>query len=101
MSISPAEAAYQLAHAHQTKTPQLIGSTAALTGLATLLVLARFITRIRTKVGLKADDWVILITLVRIQPRTPRSGLVADQTLAHCLGRVRDECHMCVSLLET
>lgn len=94
MSISSAEAAYQLAHAHQSKTPQLIGSTAALSALATLLVFARFITRVHTKVGLKADDWAILIALVCIQTRLPKCGWVADQVLAHCLGRVRDECYM-------
>ena len=55
MAISPKEAAYQLAHAHQSRTGELIASTAALSALATLLVLARFITRIRTKVGLKVE----------------------------------------------
>lgn len=94
MSISPAEAAYQLAHAHQSKTGQLIGSTAALSALATILVIARFITRVHTKVGLKVDDWAIVIALVCKQPPTPKSYWVADQYLAHCLGRVRDECHM-------
>lgn len=64
MSISSAEAAYQLAHAHQSKTGQLIGSTAALSALATVLVLARFITRVHTNVGLKADDWAIVIALL-------------------------------------
>lgn len=64
MSISPAEAAYQLAHAHQSKTGQLIGSTAALSALATILVIARFITRVHTKVGLKVDDWAIVIALL-------------------------------------
>ena len=94
MSISSAEAAYQLAHAHQSKTGQLIGSTAALSALATVLVLARFITRVHTNVGLKADDWAIVIALVCIQPRMPKSDRRADQSLAHCLGRVRDQCHM-------
>jgi len=64
MAISPAEAAYQLAHANQSKTGELIGSTAALTALATVLVTARFISRVYTKVGLRADDWAILIALV-------------------------------------
>ena len=67
MSISPTEAAYQLAHAHQSKTDQLIGSTAALSALATVLVFARFVTRVCTKVGLKVDDWAILVALVGIQ----------------------------------
>lgn len=64
MSISPPQAAYQLAHAHQSKTGQLIGSTAALSALATVLVFARFVTRVHTKVGLKADDWAILVALL-------------------------------------
>ena len=68
MAISSTEAAYQLSHAHQSKTSQLIGSTAALSALATTLVLARFITRVHTKVGLKADDWAILMALVCIPP---------------------------------
>ena len=68
MSISPAEVTYQHAHANQSKTGELIGSTAALSAFATVLVLARFILRVYTKVGLKADDWTILVALVCIQP---------------------------------
>lgn len=64
MAMSPAEAAYQLAHANQSELGQLIGSTAALTALATVLVTARFISRVYTKVGLRADDWAILIALI-------------------------------------
>lgn len=64
MALSPAEAAYQLAHANQSEVGQLIGSTAVLTALATLLVTARFISRVYTKVGLRADDWAILIALI-------------------------------------
>lgn len=94
MSTSPPEAAYQLAHAHQSKTGQLIGSTAALSALATVLVFARFVTRVHTKVGLKADDWAILVALVCTQSPISKSDWVTDQSLAHCLGRVRDECHM-------
>lgn len=94
MSISPAEAAYQLAHANQSRTGQLINSTAALSALATVLVLARFIIRIHTKVGLKADDWTILIALVRTQPSTPKNDWVADRSLALSLGSIRGECHM-------
>lgn len=94
MSISPTEAAYQLAHAHQSKTGQLIGSTAALSALATVLVFARFITRVHTKVGLKKDDWAILVALVGIQSPVSKGDWVADESLVHCLGRVRDECHM-------
>ena len=67
MSLSPAEAAYQLAHANESRTGQLIDSTAALSALATALVLARFVLRIHTKVGLKADDWAILVALVGVQ----------------------------------
>ena len=77
MSISPAEAAYQLAHANQSRTDQLIDSTAALTALATALVLARFIIRIHTKVGLKADDWAILVALVCTQSLMARSAWLA------------------------
>lgn len=94
MAISPTEAAYQLAHAHQSKTSQLIGSTAALSALATTLVLARFIARVHTNVGLKADDWAILLALVCILPAMSKSDRVADLSLAHCLGRIRNECHM-------
>ena len=93
MSISPAEAAYQLAHANQSRTDQLIVSTAALTTLATALVLARFIIRIYTKVGLKADDWVIVVALVCIQPSMPKSDWVTDQSSDPCLGRIHNECH--------
>ena len=94
MSISPAEAAYQLAHANQSRTGELIDSTAALSALATALVLARFIIRVHTKVGLKADDWAILIALVRIQPPMPMSDWVADQSLGPRLVLVCGECHM-------
>lgn len=94
MSISPAEAAYQLAHANQSRTGQLIDSTAALSALAIVLVLARFIIRLYTKVGLKADDWTILIALVRTQLPAPKSDWVADGSLALSLGSIRDECHM-------
>ena len=64
MAISPADAAYQLAHAKESKVGELIGSTAALTALATALVVARFISRVYTKVGLKGDDWAILLALI-------------------------------------
>jgi len=64
MAMSPAEAAYQLAHANQSELGQLIGSTTALTDLATVLVTARFVSRVYTKVGLRADDWAILIALI-------------------------------------
>ena len=94
MSISPTDAAFQLAHAHQSKTGQLIGSTGTLSALATVLVLARFITRVHTKVGLKADDWAVVIAMVCVQPPMPKSNLVADQSLAFCLGRICDNCHM-------
>lgn len=94
MSISPAEIAYQLAHVNQSRTGELIASTAALSALATVLVLARFIIRVHTKVGLKADDWAILVALVCIQPSMPKSDWVIDQSPASCLGRVRGECHM-------
>lgn len=94
MSISPATAEYQLAHANQSRTGQLIDSTAALSALATVLVLARFIIRLYTKVGLKADDWTILIALVRTQLPVPKSDWVADGSLALSLGSIRDECHM-------
>ena len=50
-------------HSRQSKTDQLRGSTA----LATVLVLARFITRVHTKVGFKADAYAILAALVFIQ----------------------------------
>ena len=86
MSIDPAEVAYQLAHANQSRTGQLIDSTAALTAVATVLVLARFIIRIYTNVGLKADDWAILTALVCIQPSMPKSDWVADSSLGDCVG---------------
>ena len=86
MSIDPAEAAYQLAHANQSRTGQLIDSTAALSAVATVLVLARFIIRIYTNVGLKADDWAILTALVCIQPSMPKSDWVADSSLVDCMG---------------
>ena len=64
MEMSPNEAVYQLAHASESRVGELIASTAALTALATVLVIARFGTRLHTKVGLKADDWAILVALV-------------------------------------
>ena len=86
MSTTPAEAAYQLAHANQSRTGQLIDSTAALSAVATVLVLARFIIRVYTNVGLKADDWAILIALVCIQPSMPESDWVADTSLVYRMG---------------
>ena len=86
MSIDPAEAAYQLAHANQSRTGQLIDSTAALSAVATVLVLARFIIRVYTNVGLKADDWAILVALVGIQPSMSDSDWVADNSLVHRMG---------------
>ena len=86
MSINPAEAAYQLAHANQSRTGQLIDSTAALSAVATVLVLARFIIRVYTNVGLKADDWAILTALVCIRPSTLESNSLADNAIVHCMG---------------
>ena len=94
MSIKPAEVAYQLAHANQSRTGQLIASTAALSAIATVLVLARFIIRVHTKVGLKADDWAILVALVRIQTAMPKSDWVVDKSLGICLGSICGQCHL-------
>lgn len=97
MAISPEQVAYQRAHIHESKTSGLIGSTAALTAVATVLVFARFVARRHAKLGLKADDYLILLALVSTSPHAIVNGTewlsmvcVADPQL----GSVRGDLHV-------
>lgn len=62
---SPAEAKYQLAHASEDTGGQELAAVVAVTILANVAVIARFISRKLVKVPLKWDDWAIVVALVR------------------------------------
>lgn len=65
MSIDPASLRYQLAHASDNKTPAFLASVSVVITLATIGVAVRLLARRLTIAKLGADDYVIVIALVR------------------------------------
>lgn len=64
--MDPASLNYQLAHAGDNKTPSFIASVSVVVCLATVGVGLRLLARRLTKATLEADDYVIILALVRI-----------------------------------
>lgn len=65
MSISPARLEYQHAHAYENKTPAFLASVSVVVTLATIGVALRLLARRLTTAKLGADDYVIILALVR------------------------------------
>ncbi len=65
MSLPPSEVAYQLAHANDDGRSGLIISSAICLPAAYIAVLLRLTSRKISRGGLQADDYLILLGLVR------------------------------------
>ena len=63
---TPAQIQYMQAHIADNKQPDLIAATTICITLAYLAVAARFGARWRVRMSLMADDWWILVALVRV-----------------------------------
>ena len=55
---------YQLAHPGDDKSSQIVVSNAVVLPLAAVAVILRFTARRLCRAGLRADDWVILLSLI-------------------------------------
>lgn len=69
MSLPPEALAYQLAHIDDDRGPQLLAANSVLTVLATVAITLRFLVRWKTKTGIKADDYTILLAGVCVIDR--------------------------------
>lgn len=65
--ISPAELQYYQEHASDSQQPNLIATIVLCLVLPIFAVGLRFFARWRMRAGYKADDWLILLALVRLQ----------------------------------
>lgn len=66
MSLPPEAIAYQTAHINENRAPVLLAANSVLTALATVAIFLRFLIRWKTKVGVKADDYTILLAGVYV-----------------------------------
>lgn len=64
--MDPASVEYQHAHAYENKTPSFIASVSVVVTLATIGVALRLLARRLTTAKLGADDYVIILALVRL-----------------------------------
>jgi hypothetical protein len=87
VGLSDEEAAYQLAHLDDTKGPSLIAAAVILALLSTIAVAVRLAIRWRTKVGWKADDYLIVVA--GVCRRSASWGAGAEAGIALVLGRRR------------
>ena len=65
-SIPPEQLEYYEKHAADNQQPNLIATITLCLALPCIAVILRFIARRRNRAGYKADDWLILLALVRI-----------------------------------
>lgn len=63
--FSKQEIGYELAHATDDRRPSLIAAYAVCLSLAYVAVTLRFISRRKSKNALMADDWMLVVGLVR------------------------------------
>ena len=66
MDTSPTSFEYQLAHIHESRQWQIITLNAVMSFLATVAVALRLVSRRLIKNPLKADDYMILFSLVHL-----------------------------------
>ena len=64
--IPPEQLKYYEEHASDNRQPNLIATITLGLALSCIAVILRFIARWRTRAGYRADDWLILLALVRI-----------------------------------
>lgn len=65
MSLSDGAIKYQLAHIKDDRNPGFIASVSVVAALASIAVILRLLARRWTKVGWAADDYTIVVALVR------------------------------------
>lgn len=65
MAASPEQVAYQLAHRHEDRSGAIIGAITAVTILATIAVILRFMARRVIRAKIMADDYFTVAALVR------------------------------------
>ena len=63
---SPAEIQYQLEHVHEDRSSDIVISHIVCMTLATVAVILRFTSRRLCKAAILADDYMILVALVRV-----------------------------------
>lgn len=88
-----AEVAYMMAHPNDTKVPNLIACGAITLGLAYLAVVLRIVARTKTAFRMGADDYLIILSLVRSSLRT-----LHRQFKLTCTVPVRLHSAFCVSM---
>ena len=69
-SLTPSEMQYQLAHASEDRSVNVIAAVSTCLCLAFIAVGLRFFARKLTKTPFGADDWMILVALVRVHPES-------------------------------
>jgi hypothetical protein len=62
---TPAEIAYMEAHPHDSKIANLVACGAVTLGIAYIAVILRVVARTKTAFRMGADDYMIILTLVR------------------------------------
>lgn len=65
-SIPPAQLKYYEKHASDNVKPNLIATAVLGLVIACIAVLLRFVARWKQRASFKADDWLILLALVRL-----------------------------------
>ena len=75
ISIPPSQLEYYEKHASDNKQPNLIATIILCLALPCIAVFLRFVARCRARAGFKADDWLVLLALVRnrLSPGRPES----------------------------
>jgi len=64
-ALSEQEIGYELVHAGDKRTPSLITAYVVCLSLAYIAVTLRFVSRRKSKNALMADDWMLVVALVR------------------------------------
>ena len=65
-SLPPAQAQYQLDHVDESRANNIRSSLIACLAIATIAVILRFVSRRMVTTSIRADDWMIVVALVRI-----------------------------------
>ena len=64
---TPTEVSYSQAHLNDDRIPTIIAVDTLLLSVASIAVILRFVSRSIVKSALRADDWMIVVGLVRIR----------------------------------
>ena len=82
---TPAEIMEQEMHVSDTMVPSIIASNAICFAIACIAVVLRFLARRMSKTKYEADDWLVLVGLVRRVPLLPSHFGIHDS----CRGIIR------------